>query len=115
MAIYSLEFPGLSSNIFTLDHLFTHRSDVFNSLAISLTKWPEYRESRCLSCSTNSACLHFCERVERTKENSKNTKIENLHNGQEKYDGEKNLCMCTFGAKMKKNIIFSSNFRLKLL
>ena len=93
MAIYSLEFPGLSSNIFTLDHLFTHHSDVFNSLAISLTKWPEYRESRCLSCSTNSACLHFSERVERTKENSKNTKIENLHNGQKNMTGKK-TCVC---------------------
>ena len=68
MAIYSLEFPGLSSNIFTFDHLFNHRSDVFNNLAISLTtgKWPEYRENRCLSCSTNSVRLHFGERVEKT-------------------------------------------------
>ena len=68
MATYSLEFPGLSSNVFTFDHLFNHRSDVFNNLAISLTtgKWPEYRENRCLSCSTNSVRLHFGERVEKT-------------------------------------------------
>ena len=107
MATYSLEFPGLSSSIFTFDHLFNHRSDVFNNLAISLTtgKWPEYRENRCLSCSTNSVCLHFGERVEKTKENSKNTKIENLHNGRKNMVG-KNLRMCTFGAKMKKYYIF---------
>ena len=67
MAIYSLEFPGLSSNIFTFDHLFNHHSDVFNNLAISLTKWPEYRENRCLSCSTNSVYLRFRKRVEKTK------------------------------------------------
>ena len=91
MATYSLELPGLSSNIFTFDHLFNHRSDVFNNLAISLTtgKWPEYRENRCLSCSTNSVCLHFGERVEKTKENSKNTKIENLHNGRKNMVGKK--------------------------
>ena len=93
MAIYSLEFPGLSPNIFTFDHLFTH-SDVFNNLAISLTKWPEYHENRCLSCSKNSVRLHFCEREEKTKENSKNTKIENLQNGQEKYGCGKKALVC---------------------
>ena len=101
MAIYSLEFPGLSSNIFTLDHLFTHHSDVFNSLAISLTKWPEYCENRCLSCSTNSVHLHFCEKAEKTKENSKNTKIENLHNGQEKYAGKKLVYVHIWGKNEK--------------
>ena len=113
MAIYSLEFPGLSSHIFTLDHLFTHHSDVFNSLAISLTKWPEYCENRCLSCSTNSVHLHFCEKAEKTKENSKNTKIENLHNGQEKYGGKKTRVCAHLGQKWKN--IFSSNFSLKFL
>ena len=73
MATYSLEFPGLSSNIFTFDHLFNHRSDVFNNLAISLTtgKWPEYCENRCLSCSTNSVRLHFGERERKQKKTAK--------------------------------------------
>ena len=85
MATYSLEFPGLSSNIFTFDHLFNHRSDVFNNLAISLTtgKWPQYRENRCLSCSTNSVHLHFGERVEKTSnyKNRKPTQWQEKHGG----------------------------------
>ena len=40
--------------------------------------------------STNSVDLHFYEGVEKIKENNKNTKIENLQNGQGKYGG-KNL------------------------
>ena len=79
----------MSSDDFTFDHLFTHRSDAFNNLAISLTKCPGYRKNRCLSSSTNSVRLHFRERVEKIKENGKNTKTENLRNGQEKYGGKK--------------------------
>ena len=55
-----------------------------------LTEWPEDHKNRCLSSSTNSVGLHFHEGVEKMKENDKNTKIENLQNGQEKYGG-KNL------------------------
>ena len=40
--------------------------------------------------STNSVGLHFHERVEKMKVNDKKTRIENLHNRQEKYGG-KNL------------------------
>ena len=47
-------------------------------------------ENRCLTSSTNSVGLHFHEGVEKLKENVKNTKIENLENGREKYGG-KNL------------------------
>ena len=64
---------------------------------------PEDHKNRCLSSSTNSAGLHFHERVEKIKENVKNTKIENLQSGQEKYGG-KNARACTVGAKIKKNI-----------
>ena len=62
---------GLYCNVFTFDHLFSHRSDFFNNLTISLTKWTKYRKNRCLSSSTNSVRLHFRERVEKTKENGK--------------------------------------------
>ena len=68
---------GLSCKVFTFDHLFSHRSVFFISLTISLTKWTQYRKNRCLSSSTNSVRLHFRERVEKTKENAKKTKIEN--------------------------------------
>ena len=50
----------------------------------------EDHKNRCLSSSTNSVGLHFHEGVEKMKENDKNTKIENLQTGQEKYGG-KNL------------------------
>ena len=48
--------------------------------------------------STNSVGLHFHEGVEKIKENDKNTKIENLQNGQEKWGGKNR--MCTVGAKI---------------
>ena len=54
------------------------------------TEWPEDHKNRCLSSSTNSVGLHFHEEVEKIKENDKNTKLENLQNGQEK-NGGKNL------------------------
>ena len=57
---------------------------------VFLTEWLEDRKNRCLSSSTNSVGLHFHEGIEKIKGNDKNTKIENLQNGQEKYGG-KNL------------------------
>ena len=75
-----------------------------NNLAISLTKWPEYPKNRRLSCSTNSVRLHFRERVEKIKENGKNTKIENLQNRQEKYGCNKTRVRAHLGQKWKKKI-----------
>ena len=71
--------------VFTFDHLFGHRSDFFNNLALFWTEWPENHKNRYLSSSTNGGGLHFHEGVEKIKENDKNTKIENLQNGHEKY------------------------------
>ena len=79
-----------------------------------LTGWPEDHKNRCLSSSTNNVGLHFHEGVEKIKENDKNTKIENLQNGQEKYGGENPRVRVHLGQKLKK-IIISSNFSLKLL
>ena len=51
----------------------------------------------------NSAGLHFRERVQKIKENGKKSrKIENVQNGQEKYDGKKNSRSYTVGAKLQK-------------
>ena len=97
---------GLSCKVFTFDHLFSHRSDFFNNLTVSLTKWTEYRKNRCLSSGTNSVRLHFRERGKKTKENAKKTKIENLQNGQEKKKAWKNWRTCTFGENFKKYINF---------
>ena len=105
---------GLSCKVFTFDHLFSHRSDFFNNLTISLTKWTEYLKNRCLSSSTNSVRLHFRERVEKTKENATETKIENVQNGHEKYGGKK-FAYVHIWRKNFKNIIISSNVSLKLL
>ena len=105
---------GLSCKVFTFDHVFSHRSDFFSNLTISLTKWTEYLKNRWLSSSTNSVRLHFRERVQKTKENATKTKIENLQNGQEKYGWEKFAYVHIWG-KNFKNIIISSNFSLKLL
>ena len=81
---------GLSSKVFTFDHLFTYIiQTLVNSLTISLTEWPENQKNRCLSFSANSVGLHFRDRVETIEENGKKTKIENLQNGQEKYGGKK--------------------------
>ena len=52
------------------------------------TEWTEDHKNRFLSSSTNSAGLHFHKGGEKIKENDKNTKIENLQNGQEKYSGK---------------------------
>ena len=67
-----------------------------------------------MSSSTNIVGLHFHEGVEKIKENGKNTKVENLQNGQEKYGG-KNLVYVYSWGKSEKKIIISSNFSLKLL
>ena len=81
---------GLSSKVFTFDQLLTYIIQTsVNSLTISLTEWPENQKNRCLSFSAYSVGLHFCDRVEKIKENGKKTKIENLQNGQEKYGGKK--------------------------
>ena len=64
--------------------------------------------------STNSVGLQFYEGVEKRKENDKNTKIESLQYGQEKYGG-KNLVYVYGWAKIEKKIIISSNFSSKLL
>ena len=48
------------------------------------------------------------------KENEKNTKRENLQNGQEKHGG-KNLAYVSSSGKNSKKIIISSNLSLKLL
>ena len=97
-----------------LIYYFSHRSDFFNNLTISLTKRTESRKNKCLSSSTNSVRLHFRERAEKTKENAKKTKIENIQNGQEKYGGKKFAYVHIWGKNLK-NFIISSNFSLKLL
>ena len=93
---------GFSSKVFTFDHLFTYIiQTLVNSLTISLTEWPENQKNRCLSFSAHSVGLHFCDRVEKIKENGKKTKIENLQNGQEKY-GAKKLSYVHIWAKTSK-------------
>ena len=79
-----------------------------------MTEWPEDRKNRCLSVSTNSAGLHFRERVQKINENGqKKRKIENVQNGHEKYGGKKKHSRSwTVRAKLQ-NVIISSNFRLK--
>ena len=92
---------GLSSKVFTFDHLFTYIvHTLVNSLTISLPVWPEILKSRSLSFSANSVGLHFRERVEKIKENGKKT-VENLQNGRENMAG-KNSRTCTFGPKLQK-------------
>ena len=58
-----------------------------------MTEWPEDRKNRCLSVSTNSAGLHFRERVQKIKKTAKKTKnekkMEKVQNGQEEYGGKK--------------------------
>ena len=63
-----------------------------------MTEWPEDRKNRCLSVSTNSAGLHFRERVQKIKKKrqkkkpNKQTnekKKEKVQNGQESMAGKK--------------------------
>ena len=97
---------GLSSKVVTFDHLVGHGSDYFNNLAsFFFTEWPEDQRNRGLSSSANIVSLNFHEGVENIKENDKNTKIENLQNGQEKYGG-KNLAYVYSWAKIKKDYNF---------
>ena len=49
-----------------------------------------------------SAGLHFHEGVEKIKESVKNTKIENLQNGQEKYGGKKLVWVYSWVKNLKK-------------
>ena len=67
-----------------------------------LTEWPEDHQNRCMSSSTNSVGLHFHEGVEKIKENDKNTKVENLQNGQEKYGGKNLAYVYSWGKSEKK-------------
>ena len=55
-----------------------------------------------MSSSTNSVGLHFHEGVEKLKENDKNTKIENLQKGQEKYGGKNLAYVYSWGKNLKK-------------
>ena len=54
-----------------------------------MTEWPEDRKNRCLSVSTNSAGLHFRERVQKIKKKTAKKKKqtdkrkEKVQNGQE--------------------------------
>ena len=64
-------------------------------------EWPEDHKNRCLISSTNSVGLHFHEGVEKIKGNDKNTKIENLQNGQEKYGGKLPRVRVQLGQKLK--------------
>ena len=105
---------GLSCKVLTLDHLFSHRSDFFNNLTNSLTKWLEYRKNRCLSSSKNSVRLHCRERVEKTKENAKKNENRKPTKWARKIWREKIRVRAHLGKNLK-NIIISSNFSLKWL
>ena len=99
---------GLSSKVFTFDHLFTYIvHTLVNSLTISLPVWPEILKSRSLSFSANSVGLHFRERVEKIKENGKK-------NTGRKIWREKTHVRAHLGQNFK-NVIISSNISLKLL
>ena len=104
VGLRTLKLLGLSSKVFTFDYLFARRSDFFCSLAVSLTEWPEYCK-RCLSRSTNSVGLHFCEIIEKIEENNKKHEIRKPSKWAEKYGG-KTTRKCTFGAKIKKYYTF---------
>ena len=69
-----------------------------------LPKRVQSHKNRCLISSTNSVGLHFHEGVEKIKENDKNTKIESLQNGLEKYGGKKPRVRVQLGQKLKKNV-----------
>ena len=107
---------GLSCKVFSFDHLFSHRSDFFNNLTISLAKWTEYRKNRRLSSSRNSVRLHFRKRVEKTKENAKKNEKRKPTKWAGKIWQEKIRVRAHLGKNLHvKNIIISSNFSLKLL
>ena len=76
---YGHPLLGLSSKVFTFDHLFPYRSDFFNTLATYLAEWPEYRKNKCLSSSTNRVGLHFRKRVEKTKSCTFEGNIKNIY------------------------------------
>ena len=93
---------GLSCKVLTLDQLFSHRSDFFNNLTNSLTKWLEYRKNRCLSSSKNSVRLHCRERVEKTKENAKKNENRRPTKWARKIWREKIRVRAHLGKKFKK-------------
>ena len=72
-----------------------------------MTEWPEDLKNRWLSVSTNSAGLHFRERVQKIKENGKKKKrkIENLQNGHEKYGEKKKTRVHAQLGQNLKNVI----------
>ena len=76
---YGHPLLGLSSKVFTFDHLFPYRSDFSNTLATYLAEWPEYRKNKCLSSSTNRVGLHFRKRVEKTKSCTFEGNIKNIY------------------------------------
>ena len=93
---------GLSSKVFTFDHLFTYIiQTLVNSLTISLTEWPENQKNRCLIFSANSLGLYFRDRVEKIKENGKKRKQKTYKMGGKNKAG-KNSRTCTFGSKLQK-------------
>ena len=91
-AIHSLVYL-LRSILLTTCSVIVHTS----STIFYWTEWPEDHKNRCLSSITNSVDLHFHEGGEKIKENVKNTKIENLQNGQEKYGGKKLAYVYSWG------------------
>ena len=88
-----------------------------------MTEWPEDRKNRCLSVSTNSAGLHFRERVQKIKKKQikkkkKKKKKRKENRKSTKWAGriwrEKTRVDAHLGQNFN-NIIISSNFCLKLL
>ena len=87
-----------------------------------MTEWPEDRKNRCLSVSTNSAGLHFRERVQKIKKKTAKKKNKQTNEKKKrkstkwagKYGGKKTRVDAHLGQNFI-NIIISSNFCLKLL
>ena len=104
---YTFKPKKTAIHFWTPVHLY--RSHLFNSLALSVTEWPEDRKSRCLSVSTNSAGLHFRERVQKikkkrqkkTKQTNKQTNEKKTYKMGRKVWREKNSRWCTFGTKLQ--------------
>ena len=64
--------------------------------------------------STNSVGLQFYKVVEKRKENDKNTKIESLQYGQERYGGKNLAYVYGWGKNLKKNNFFKFLFEIAL-
>ena len=105
---------GLSSKVFTFDHLLGHRSDFFTNLTIFFfTERPEDHKNRWPRSGTNSVGLHFHEGVEQIKENDTNTKNRKPTNWAGKLWREKSAYLYSWGKNLKK-ITISPNFSLRL-